>query len=222
MSPISGSTGTSAVGNMRSGVWPAALVLAVGMGLGTSASPGFAPSWSTPASIQPAGHVSGETPAGVHGAIRSGMDSVRQRADQGKLVMELRRVSGLTWEQMARLFSVSRRTLHFWASGKPMLPAHEERLVRVLATVRRVDRGSAVATRRALMSITTSNELPFDLLAAGRFQELVVHLGIGKPRRSPMLTPLSDKEREARRPIPPSVAADALHGRAHRDTDDQT
>ena len=36
-----------------------------------------------------------------------------------KAVSELRRISGLTWEQLAWLFGVSRRSVHFWASGKP-------------------------------------------------------------------------------------------------------
>ena len=41
----------------------------------------------------------------------------------GAAIGELRRLSGLTWDQLARIFSVSRRSLHFWASGKPMTPA---------------------------------------------------------------------------------------------------
>lgn len=137
-------------------------------------------------------------------------------------MVEIRKRSGLTWDQMARLFGVSRRTVHFWASGKPMLPAHEERVVRVLAAVRRVDRGSAVATRRALMSLTSSDEVPFDLLAAERYAEFEKILGAGKPRKMLALQPLSASEREVRRPVHPSIAADALHGSAHQLVDDET
>lgn len=221
MNSITQRSGTSAVGNMRSGPWHTALVLAVGVGLGTSASPASAPSWSTPASIQLTRLSTRETRGGEHESVPTSVAAVAVRADQARYVMELRRVSGLTWDQMARLFDVSRRTLHFWASGNPMLPTHEERLVRVLATVRRMDQGSAVATRRVLMSITTSNELPFDLLAAGRYSELALHVGAGKLTKRPTLTPLSEQAREARRPISPSIAADALHGSAHRDSEDQ-
>ena len=49
-------------------------------------------------------------------------------------IMELRRLSGLTWEQIATLFNVARRSLHFWASGKPVNAPNEERLRRVLTT----------------------------------------------------------------------------------------
>lgn len=37
-------------------------------------------------------------------------------------------VSGLTWEQLARLFGVSRRSLHAWASGARLSGANAERL----------------------------------------------------------------------------------------------
>ena len=39
----------------------------------------------------------------------------------GAAIAELRRVSGLTWDQLARLVGVSRRTLHFWASGTAVM-----------------------------------------------------------------------------------------------------
>jgi len=69
--------------------------------------------------------------------------SVGSSDDAGTAIAELRRRSGLTWDQLARLFEVSRRSVHFWASGKVMAAAHEEHLQRVLAAVRRLDRGSS-------------------------------------------------------------------------------
>lgn len=41
---------------------------------------------------------------------------------------ELREHSGLTWDQLARLFGVSRRSVHHWASGDNMNAAHQEAL----------------------------------------------------------------------------------------------
>jgi len=38
---------------------------------------------------------------------------------------------------------VSRRSLHLWASGKAMASTNEEKLARVLAVVRQLDRGTA-------------------------------------------------------------------------------
>ena len=39
----------------------------------------------------------------------------------GTSIMELRRLSGLTTDQLARIFNVDRRSLHFWASGKRLI-----------------------------------------------------------------------------------------------------
>lgn len=210
---------------MHSSVWQTALVLAVGISLGTSASSTSAPRWSGSVWMHPARTVSGGAATSESPELVAAGLGAQQREGQAKLVAELRRTSGLTWEQLARVFGVSRRTLHFWASGKPMLPIHEERVARVLAVVRRVDRGSAASTRRTLMTITSANELPFDLLVAGRYSELEERLGIGKPRRTRTLAPLSATEREARRPVHPSVAANALQlrvqGMPAKDTPDK-
>ena len=40
----------------------------------------------------------------------------------------LRELIGLTWDQFARLFSVSRRAVHFWAERRRLAPSHEEHL----------------------------------------------------------------------------------------------
>src|SRR4028119_75314 len=60
-----------------------------------------------------------------------------------KSLSKLRRLSGLTWEQLAKLFNVSRRTLHFWASGQPLSRFNEEQLNRLLEAIQYIDRGSA-------------------------------------------------------------------------------
>src|SRR6185503_7037508 len=46
--------------------------------------------------------------------------TAEQKAPVGPAIMEIRRLSGMTWEQLANLFEVSRRTVHFWASGKAL------------------------------------------------------------------------------------------------------
>lgn len=43
-------------------------------------------------------------------------------------VKRLRARSGLTWDELARAFGVSRRTVHAWASGTRMNQSHAERL----------------------------------------------------------------------------------------------
>ena len=90
---------------------------------------------------------------------------------------ELRRVSGLTWDQIARIFDVSRRSLHHWASGAPLSSGNEEKLYRVLATIRRIDRGIASENRAALLSSTSRGFIPLDMLIAGDFEDVVAVLG---------------------------------------------
>lgn len=131
-------------------------------------------------------------------------------------ISELRRISGLTWEQLGRLFGVSRRSVHFWASGRPLNAENEARLLQVLDIVRAGDRGDARSTRSALLDArdgTTS----FDLLAAEQFDEARAQLGIGAGRRRPVLGELSAEAKAARAPLRPEELIEARHDRVHRD-----
>lgn len=132
----------------------------------------------------------------------------------GAAVGELRRLSGFTWEQLARLFNVSRRSLHFWASGKPMAPGNEEHLQRLLAVVRKIDRGSASANRAVLLGVREDGSLPLDLLAAGDYDRALALLGPGEARRAAP-PKLSDDARAARAPRPPEEFVGALQDRIH-------
>jgi hypothetical protein len=127
---------------------------------------------------------------------------------------ELRRLTGLTWDQLARVFKVSRRSLHFWASGKPMAATNEEHLQRMLAVARKIDRGSATATRAALFGGRDGRSLPFDLLAAGDYERVVSLLGSAEtPRVKP--PSLSTAARAARAPLKPEELVGALHDPMH-------
>lgn len=132
----------------------------------------------------------------------------------GAAIGELRRLSGLTWDQLARMFNVSRRSLHFWASGKPMTPSNEEHLHRVLAVLRRVDRGAASANRTALLGVREDGSFPFDLLVEGDYERVISLLGPGGGRR--VSPPKLDKAaRSARAPRPPEELVGALQDRIH-------
>jgi DNA-binding transcriptional regulator YiaG len=132
----------------------------------------------------------------------------------GGAIRELRRLSGLTWDQLAHVFSVSRRSLHFWASGKAMASRNEQHLQRVLAVVRQIDRGTASATRTVLVGARDDGTIPFDLLVAGDHERVVALVGPGEARRSSRPT-ISNAARAARAPRPPEEGAEALHDRIH-------
>ncbi len=133
-----------------------------------------------------------------------------------KAISELRRISGLTWEQLGQLFEVSRRSLHFWASGKPLSCANEERLMRVLDIVREADRGSARSTRAILLA-ASDGLTPFSLLIAQRFEEARNRLGRGRSRPAPALADLSEKATAARKPLSPEELFDAKSERVHHE-----
>jgi DNA-binding transcriptional regulator YiaG len=143
--------------------------------------------------------------------------SVILAARAGTAIAELRRLSGFTWEQFARLFNVSRRSLHFWASGKAMTPAHEEHLGRLLLVVRKIDRGSASANRAELLAVRDDGSILFDLLANRKYDRVFSLLGPGDAKR--VVAPkLSDEAMAARAPRPPEELVDALQDRVHRET----
>lgn len=140
--------------------------------------------------------------------------SVHLAEPAGVAIGELRRRSGLTWDQLARLFNVSRRSLHFWASGKPMAASNEEHLQRLLAVIRRVDRGSASANRSALLGVREDGDLPFDMLAMGDYDRVVSLLGaVDAQRIAP--SKVSERARATREPRPPEELVDALQDRIH-------
>jgi len=129
-----------------------------------------------------------------------------QPSSANRALSELRRLSGLSWDQLARIMGVSRRALHFWASGKPMARTNEEHLQRVLAVVRAIDRGSNAANRTALLGAADHESIGVDLLAAHEYDRVV-------SRASRM----SASARGARTPRPPAELVAALHDTVHQD-----
>jgi transcriptional regulator with XRE-family HTH domain len=53
-------------------------------------------------------------------------------------IQNLREASGLTWDQLGRLFGVSRRAVHLWATGGRMNGSNTEQLARLEAAVARL------------------------------------------------------------------------------------
>ena len=125
-------------------------------------------------------------------------------AGAGSAISELRRISGLTWEQLAGMLQVSRRSLHFWATDKQMHPANEQRLQRVLAVLRRIDRGFPAQNRTLLLSPLEDGVMPYDLLRDARYEEVAERLGEGQSSPRLRVPPMSDDEWARRRPPAPA------------------
>jgi len=132
-------------------------------------------------------------------------------------LMELRRISGLTWDQLAHLFGVTRRSLHFWASGKPLSPAHEERLHKLLAMLRKLNRGSAKENRSLLLSVQDGGVIPYDHLLEEQYEDAFSLLGPGPTLSRPQPSALSIASRVARKPPMPADLAGAMQDRVHKE-----
>jgi hypothetical protein len=129
------------------------------VGLGTSNTATMTPAVRTILSVQ------GNTTPGV---------PLRIFEAASELVTEIRIRSGLTWDQIAALFQVSRRALHFWVSGKPISADNHDRLERLLAVIRRVDRGSPRLTSAALFDTGESGTSAYEMLRRGDYEPAVL------------------------------------------------
>jgi DNA-binding transcriptional regulator YiaG len=156
-----------------------------------------------------------QTAAGNVSIIFSVLPSTTETSQE--TLNELKQLSGLTWEQLAKVLNVSRRSLHFWASGKPISPFNEEHLRRLLATIRYIDRGSPDINRGALLQPQQGSTIPLDLLIAGKYEEVKRMLGAGTAVKKPELKPLSPEAIASRLPPPPEDLVGALQDTIHRE-----
>ena len=74
-----------------------------------------------------------------------------------RLIRDFKSRSGLTWEQLAGLFGVSRRAVHGWASGARLNAQHSETLSWLRQTLTRVEAPTDPdSTRAALLEVVAS------------------------------------------------------------------
>jgi DNA-binding transcriptional regulator YiaG len=74
--------------------------------------------------------------------------SARTTTTTAASVSHLHDHSGLTWDQLGKLFGVSRRAVHMWASGKRMNARNTELLTELLRLINSAP-GSTAEERRA-------------------------------------------------------------------------
>jgi hypothetical protein len=79
-------------------------------------------------------------------------------------VQWLHRESGLTWDQLGRIFGVSRRAVHLWATGGRMNASHAETLAELLAIVRTLPASNRADRRAALLAQDATGRSVLDRL----------------------------------------------------------
>lgn len=127
-------------------------------------------------------------------------------------VLEIRRLSGLTWEELSDLFDVSRRSVHHWASGKVVSAKHERSVRQMLMAVRHLDRGSATDTRALLLTADAFGVSLVDLLKDGLYDDAMSRAE-PRPITGQLHVPLSQAALDARKPPAPALLLDATQGR---------
>lgn len=85
----------------------------------------------------------------------------RVAGDVRSLVRELRDRSGLTWDQLARLLQVSRRSLHHWAAGGRVNSAHHEAIVALLGKVNELAGSNAEERKAEIFSVDLGGKSHF-------------------------------------------------------------
>lgn len=111
---------------------------------------------------------------GPHDQTASGLPSDSGRANSSaslaQRIAELRALTGLTTDQVGRLFGVSRRSVHNWINGSAMAPQHEERAAMILS-IARVLPGTNPAERRAALLDSSRGTSLFHQLVGVRGQD---------------------------------------------------
>lgn len=80
-----------------------------------------------------------------------GEESLPKSMSPAERLVDAHEVSGLTWEQIAKYFGVSRRAVHLWAAGGRMSSGNEELLARLVQAVDTVRHLGASSRRQALL-----------------------------------------------------------------------
>jgi len=109
-----------------------------------------------------------------HGVTSVGVHELDESSETQRLIRELRNRSGLTWSQLATIFNVDRRTLHFWVNGSSLAEHNANRLRHVVDVVRQVDPGDPKRTKRLLTDQRVGGHTVLELLAEEQFGAALV------------------------------------------------
>ncbi len=94
-------------------------------------------------------------------------------ASHARAIHDIRLMSGLTWEELGKLFRVTRRSIHNWANGEPLKPEHALAVGDVLRAIQKLRRASAAETRLAILASLPSGSRGLDLLAAKKWDAAI-------------------------------------------------
>lgn len=95
---------------------------------------------------------------------------IDEQQSRGSAVYELRRLSGLTWDELAEMLGVTRQAANDWANGKPMKPVNAQKLRALLEGFHALPRMGAAEVRAALLAPLPAGGRAIDMLRAGAIE----------------------------------------------------
>jgi DNA-binding transcriptional regulator YiaG len=135
----------------------------------------------------------------------------RQSQTTAQSIASLRQITGLTWEQIASLFGVSRQAIHAWASGAPLNPSNEKHLQNLSDLIGKIDRGT-VRANRSMLEQHFDGQTVLELLTLKAYGRVSTLVGIEVKPSRPSL-PISRAARVLKTPAKPEELVGALQDR---------
>jgi len=98
-------------------------------------------------------------------------------SEEAELVKWIKDQSGLTWDQIARAFDVSRRAVHLWANGGRVSAGNAEAIQSFAALVRRANAATPEEARTLLLSVGSDGMSPLDRFRRYQYEASVTVTG---------------------------------------------
>jgi DNA-binding transcriptional regulator YiaG len=96
---------------------------------------------------------------------------------EAELVKWIKDQSGLTWDQIARAFDVSRRAVHLWANGGRVSAGNAEAIQSFTALVRGTNAATPEEARSLLLSVGSDGMSPLDRFRRYQYEASVTVTG---------------------------------------------
>lgn len=93
--------------------------------------------------------------------------AIASSRSNAEMLEHVRSLSGFTWDQIARLFNVSRRSVHLWLAGGRMSAGNEERLVQLVQLVEGLPAATPEQRRYLLLRPSDGGRSAFDSFRLG-------------------------------------------------------
>ncbi len=109
-------------------------------------------------------------------------------------LFEVRRLTGFSWEKIAGLLGVDRRSVHNWVKGAEIREKNAKRIAEILSTLRFIDRGSVELNVVALTQKGSDGLDGLELLREGSIENARKLVGPGTPSGRPQVSAASDNQ----------------------------